>query len=152
MLFPVALVPKPPQTTPFQVKGMAAVVKVSQVVGVRKCPLGQRLSRPSHTTASTHSFFNPLLNARQRAAVLRVLDGQSRPIPYIIFGPPGTSCGRTFSIISFESAFLKWKAVESASGLQMFRACRVSNNISRRYWQDGHRGGGDPTDLSPPAK
>ena len=35
------------------------------------------------------SFFNKELNSRQKAAVVRILNGLCRPTPYVIFGPPG---------------------------------------------------------------
>lgn len=40
-------------------------------------------------TRSGFAFFDKSLNMQQRAAVTRVLAGQNRPIPYILFGPPG---------------------------------------------------------------
>ncbi|XP_077120996.1 RNA helicase Mov10l1 isoform X2 [Ranitomeya variabilis] len=42
-------------------------------------------------------FFNPMLNDRQRLAVTRILSGDCRPTPYILFGPPGT--GKTVTVI-----------------------------------------------------
>lgn len=42
-------------------------------------------------------YYNKSLNPRQRAAVNRILEGQCRPIPYILFGPPGT--GKTITVV-----------------------------------------------------
>ena len=43
------------------------------------------------------SFFNEQLNERQQSAVVRLLAGQGRPAPYILFGPPGT--GKTVTVV-----------------------------------------------------
>ena len=42
-------------------------------------------------------LYNTSLNERQRAAVSRIVSGQCRPTPYLLFGPPGT--GKTITVV-----------------------------------------------------
>ncbi|XP_029379365.1 RNA helicase Mov10l1 [Echeneis naucrates] len=55
---------------------------------------GRVLSKP---LPNKGHFFNPDLNPPQREAVKRILEGECRPIPYVLFGPPGT--GKTITLI-----------------------------------------------------
>ena len=73
MLFPGQPSPKPPLLTLKAVQG--------------------RLKGPN----PDQKWFNPALNSRQRAAVIRIVGAQCRPAPYILFGPPGT--GKTVTLV-----------------------------------------------------
>ncbi|KAK3769722.1 hypothetical protein RRG08_004971 [Elysia crispata] len=67
-------------------------------------------------------FFNTHLNKRQKAAVMNILIGQCRPVPYVIFGPPGT--GKTITVV--EAILQVLKRVPSSRIV----ACTPSNSAA----------------------
>ncbi|KAM4618202.1 RNA helicase Mov10l1 [Polymixia lowei] len=58
---------------------------------------GENGRLPSKPIPCEGNLFNPDLNPSQREAVKRILAGECRPMPYVLFGPPGT--GKTITLI-----------------------------------------------------
>lgn len=55
------------------------------------------LGRAPPSQLPTLRWANRQLNAEQKLAVRRVLEGSTRPLPYVIYGPPGT--GKTVTLV-----------------------------------------------------
>ena len=60
-------------------------------------PLNDSKAESSTKHRSEDFLYNTSLNERQRAAVCRLVSGQCRPTPYLLFGPPGT--GKTITVV-----------------------------------------------------
>lgn len=59
--------------------------------------LGDSLIDTNMHFSKADFLYNSSLNERQRAAVCRIVSGQCRPSPYLLFGPPGT--GKTITVV-----------------------------------------------------
>nr|XP_006811620.1 PREDICTED: LOW QUALITY PROTEIN: putative helicase Mov10l1-like [Saccoglossus kowalevskii] len=83
--------------------------------------------------SKTSLFFNPSLNDCQKAAVTRILQGQSRPTPYVLYGPPGT--GKTVTVV--EAILQVFHNMSSSRIL----ACTPSNSAADLLTQRLHHSG-----------
>ncbi|KAJ7329638.1 hypothetical protein JRQ81_015812 [Phrynocephalus forsythii] len=75
----------------------------------------QTIKETSSSNRRDCDFFNPLLNEHQKLAVKRILSGECRPTPYILFGPPGT--GKTIHYNLPDSRILVCAPSNSATDL-----------------------------------
>ena len=71
---------------------------------------------------------NNALNSEQKLAVRRVLEGTTRPMPYIIYGPPGT--GKTVCVV--ESVLQIFKLVHHSRILIVTPSNSASDLITER--------------------
>ncbi|XP_060593732.1 RNA helicase Mov10l1-like isoform X2 [Ruditapes philippinarum] len=115
ILFPTTLVPKP-----------ARCILKQNVKPTGKFNTGQEVT-------SRSPFFNKHLNARQRSAVTRIVQGQGRPLPYILFGPPGT--GKTVTVVE---AILQ---IFTKLSYSRIIACTPSNSAADLLTQRLHESG-----------
>ncbi|KAM3610001.1 uncharacterized protein V6R79_023715 [Siganus canaliculatus] len=108
ILFPTRVTPQMPQWTGKWIdeeategtevtglkNGMVSSVSVDMKSKATQTKDG---SLPSKPVVSKGHFFNPDLNPPQKEAVKRILAGECRPSPYVLFGPPGT--GKTITLV-----------------------------------------------------
>ena len=72
--------------------------------------------------AAPLQLFSSMLNERQQTAVQHILEARGRPIPYILFGPPGT--GK--SVVIVEAILQIFKHIDSSRLL----ICAPSNSAA----------------------
>lgn len=72
-------------------------------------------------------IFNPSVanNEAQRNAVLRIVEGEARAVPYILFGPPGT--GKTTTVVE---AVLQCNRLSGKSGSFRCLVCAPTNTAA----------------------
>jgi len=94
VLFPRTLSPKLPVLTLAVANSSTSKQKTDTEQGT---PLNASTAESSSKDRPEDFLYNTSLNERQRAAVCRIVSGQCRPTPYLLFGPPGT--GKTITVV-----------------------------------------------------
>lgn len=72
-------------------KALKPKILLPERIGDTKMQLAVQLTEDGSLQAGNRTFglYNQRLNDIQKFAIVNILQGQARPMPYVVFGPPG---------------------------------------------------------------